>query len=113
MGEVKGNLLAEQRKATLDRFATNGFRRVAQVVMGEPPAEYKAKVQDKILADKKATAEAEWKKKKAEKERKKQLEEQRRKIDEERKKRVEAAKKAKEAKEAAEKAAKEAAEKAK
>jgi len=49
--------------------------------MGEPTAEYKAKVQELILADKKAKAEAERKKKAAEDERKRLIEEKKKKAE--------------------------------
>merc|ERR1719188_2943039 len=48
--EVKGNLLAEERKKVLERFP--GFKKVAQVVVGEPPEEYKQELQAQILAEK-------------------------------------------------------------
>mmetsp|Transcript_1932 Transcript_1932/g.3663 ORF Transcript_1932/g.3663 Transcript_1932/m.3663 type:complete len:858 (+) Transcript_1932:76-2649(+) len=88
---VKGNLVAEDRKAALARFAGNGFTKVAKVIMGESTAEYKAWIQEQMLASKQLRAEAEARKKKAELARKK--------LEEERKKKAEAAKKAREAKE--------------
>merc|ERR1712048_1133955 len=69
--EVKSNLVESDRKATLKRFPTSKFKRIAQVVMGKPSAEFKAKVHAKMLETKKTRVIQEWKKQKAEKERKK------------------------------------------
>jgi len=92
---VKGNLVAEDRKAALQRFAGSRFTRVAKVIMGESNDEYKAWIQEQMLAGKRQKAEVEARKKKAELARKK--------LEEERKKKAEAAKKAREAKERAKK----------
>jgi len=88
---VKGNLIAEDRKAALARFAGNGFTKVAKVIMGESPAEYKDWIQEQMLASKRLKAEAEARKKKAELARKK--------LEDERRKKAEAARKARKAKE--------------
>jgi len=88
---VKGNLVAEDRKAALERFAGSRFTKVAKVIMGESNAEYKAWIQKEMLASKRLKAEADARKKKQEFARKK--------LEEERKKKAEAAKKAREAKE--------------
>jgi len=88
---VKGNLVAEDRKAALERFTGTGFTKVAKVIMGASSAEYKAWIQEQMLASKRLKAEAEARKKKAELARKK--------LEEERRKKAEAAKKAREAKE--------------
>merc|ERR1711871_198329 len=72
--EVKENLTKADREATLKRFCHPSYKKVANVVMGEPNAEYKEVVHSRILQEKKEKAEAEWKAKKQEKERKKQLE---------------------------------------
>lgn len=50
--EIQANLLADKRKDALRRFPTSTFKRVAVVVMGEPPSEYKMRTQKLILADK-------------------------------------------------------------
>merc|ERR1711920_82122 len=82
--EVKKNLLLEERKGMLAKFDGEDFKKVAMVVMGEPPKEFKAKVHAAMLDEKKKKAvevvkkeredrewkrkqeaeEAEWKKKK-------------------------------------------------
>merc|ERR1712150_231911 len=99
MGEVKANLIAEERKEVLARFCAPHFKRVAHVVMGEPNAEYKSAQHSKLLQEKQERVTAEWKAKKAEDERKKALElrqqqliEMRKKADEARKKVLEDAK---------------------
>eukprot|EP00927_Polykrikos_kofoidii_P041707 TRINITY_DN3554_c0_g3_i1.p1 TRINITY_DN3554_c0_g3~~TRINITY_DN3554_c0_g3_i1.p1 ORF type:complete len:1017 (+),score=238.02 TRINITY_DN3554_c0_g3_i1:76-3126(+) len=61
--EVRANLLESQRRANLHRFPAGAFRRVALVVMGEPPPEYRKQVQDLMLADKIRTIEFERKRK--------------------------------------------------
>jgi hypothetical protein len=66
--ELKDNLVASQRAKTLKHFGN--FDTVATVVMGEPNADYKALVQELLLAEKKKKAEAERKKKQVEAERK-------------------------------------------
>merc|ERR1712048_129676 len=82
--ELKGNLVADDRAATLKRFSK--FETSASVLMGEPNAEYKTLVQELLLTEKKKKAEAEKKKKAMEAERKR--------LAEERQKKAEAAKKA-------------------
>jgi len=79
--ELKSNLLAGDRKKALAKFASPAFKKTATVIMGEPTAEYKAKVQELLLADKKAKAEAERKKKAAEEERKRLIEEKKKKAE--------------------------------
>merc|ERR1712087_425816 len=69
--EVKKNLLPEERKKALASFPETLFKRICQARMGEPDDDFKAGVQDQILAKKKGKAEAEAKKKRAEAARKK------------------------------------------
>lgn len=57
--EVKANLVAEERKEILNKFPASLFKRVAMVVMGEPPAAYKEKVLELMLAEKMQKVEAE------------------------------------------------------
>jgi len=101
--EVKANLVSEERKEALSRFNAPHFKKVAQVVMGEPSDYYKGKQLDRLLRDKQEKADTEWKAKKAEEERKKQVEmrqkqlqEMRKKADEQRKKAAEDAKRRRE-----------------
>merc|ERR1719162_2830550 len=72
--EVKSNLLKDDRKDLLGRFIGPSFKRIALVVMGEPPLEFRKKSQELILADKQAIADDEFKKKIAEEKRKKEAE---------------------------------------
>jgi len=83
--ELKANLLADERKESLAKFALPEFKRTAAVVLGEPTAEFKAKVQELILAEKTSKVESEKKKKAAEDERKRLIEEKKKKADEARK----------------------------
>ena len=97
IGELKANLIAADREATLSRFNPQDFARKAVVVMGEPTADYKKRVQSLILAEKTMKAEQEQKKKAQAEERKRMLELKRKKA-EEAKKAKEAAQKKKEGK---------------
>ena len=59
--EVKSNLLKSERKELLRRFDLPHFRRVAAVVVGEPPESFKSKVQAALLKEKQEKLDAEWK----------------------------------------------------
>lgn len=83
--EVKGNLVPEDRKATLSLFPAESFNRVAHVVMGEPSREHTAWVQEMLLKDKKAKAEADAKRKKLEADLQKAHDERKKKVLEARK----------------------------
>eukprot|EP00927_Polykrikos_kofoidii_P033429 TRINITY_DN2825_c0_g2_i1.p1 TRINITY_DN2825_c0_g2~~TRINITY_DN2825_c0_g2_i1.p1 ORF type:complete len:1084 (-),score=246.91 TRINITY_DN2825_c0_g2_i1:121-3372(-) len=50
--ELKDNLIRDERKANLRRFPVADFKRVAIVLVGEPPEEYKERVRELALADK-------------------------------------------------------------
>merc|ERR1711972_595856 len=52
----KKNLIAEERQKVLEQFDPAEFKRVAMVVMGEPPKDFKAKVHAAMLAAKKKAA---------------------------------------------------------
>merc|ERR1711972_166053 len=69
--EVKQNLTASDRKINLKRFNLPHFKKIAAVVMGEPNAEYKSKVHEKLLQDKQRKLDTEHKQKLLAKERKK------------------------------------------
>eukprot|EP00930_Biecheleria_cincta_P031030 TRINITY_DN2150_c0_g1_i1.p1 TRINITY_DN2150_c0_g1~~TRINITY_DN2150_c0_g1_i1.p1 ORF type:complete len:921 (+),score=279.57 TRINITY_DN2150_c0_g1_i1:51-2813(+) len=71
MMEVSSNLVAEERAATLKRFSLPHFKKTAMVVMGEPPQDFKDKNKERLLQEKQAKSDAEWKAKKAEAERQK------------------------------------------
>jgi len=92
--EVKSNLVAAERKEMLSRFSAPFFKKVAQVVIGEPNDAYKAVQQDRLLKEKQEKADTEWKAKKAEEERKKQVEMRQKQLQEMRQKADEARKKA-------------------
>jgi len=64
--ELNANLQAAERERALRRFPAADFKRVAVVVMGEPPAAYKAKVLEAMLAEKVEKAEQEKQQKKEE-----------------------------------------------
>jgi len=71
--EVKQNLTQAERKHNLKRFKAPHFKKIAHVVMGEPPAKYKEKLHAKLIEEKQSKAEVEWKMRKLEKERKKAI----------------------------------------
>merc|ERR1712187_950951 len=85
--DVKGNLLADERKASIARFADSDFKKVAHVLIGEPSADFKTYVQGIVLKDKQEKAD-----------RKKKLEVERKKAEELKKRKALEAKKAREAK---------------
>jgi len=113
VAEVKNNLLAEERTSTLARFPSSCYKKVVQVMLGEPPKDFKGFVQEAMLKEKQALADAQARRKKAEAARKKaqaekqkKLEEGKKKLEEERKKRQEAKKAEQEAKKAEDEAKK-------
>merc|ERR1711920_146547 len=71
--EVKENLVADDRKANLQRFNMPHFKKIAKVMMGEPASEYKEKVYAQMLVDKQNKSDREFKQAKIEKQRKKQI----------------------------------------
>eukprot|EP00933_Yihiella_yeosuensis_P038160 TRINITY_DN32112_c0_g1_i1.p1 TRINITY_DN32112_c0_g1~~TRINITY_DN32112_c0_g1_i1.p1 ORF type:complete len:888 (-),score=219.84 TRINITY_DN32112_c0_g1_i1:138-2801(-) len=54
--ELNRNLVAKERKMALSRYPASDFKRIAVVAVGEPPSDFKAKMQELILADKVAAA---------------------------------------------------------
>merc|ERR1712066_752792 len=95
--EVKQNLVAADREANLKLFKQPHFKQIAHVMMGEPTKDFKEKVHIKLLEDKQAKSDVEWKKEKAEKERKKLQKKKAKEAEERRQKAMEEAKKRKEA----------------
>ncbi|CAJ1457521.1 unnamed protein product [Effrenium voratum] len=79
--EIKSNLLKDERSHFIKRFKRPGFKVVAQVMMGEPPAEFKAAVHKTHLEEKQKKLDEEWEQRKAEKERERAAEEARRQAD--------------------------------
>merc|ERR1711862_944792 len=67
--EVKGNLTAADRKESLKRFHNPCYKKVAQVIMGEPSKDFKSIVHNKILKEKQTKADSEWRLRKAEQDR--------------------------------------------
>jgi len=72
--EVRSNLIKAERQDLALRFDFPHFKRVALVVVGEPPEAFKAKVHSVLLAEKQEKLDAEWKVRQADKERQRQLE---------------------------------------
>jgi len=80
--ELKANLNSCEREKALKHFLASDFERKAVVVMGEPSAASKARVQALLLAEKKEKVQVEKKKKAQEEERKRLLELKRAKAEE-------------------------------
>jgi len=57
--EVRGNLIKEEREASLERWT--GFRRVANVLMGEPPKPFQTASREKMLKQKQDMSNKEFK----------------------------------------------------
>ncbi|CAE7381523.1 ASPH [Symbiodinium pilosum] len=91
--EVKSNLVKEERQELLQRFSSPHFKKTALVVMGEPSEEFKQRTWNRLLAEKQAKVDAEWKVKKAAAQRQRELQELRKKAEEQRKKKLDEAKK--------------------
>merc|ERR1711920_701568 len=53
--EVKKGLSAEERKQMLAKFDSDSFKKVAMVVVGEPPAAFKKITHEALLAEKRKT----------------------------------------------------------
>lgn len=93
--EVKGNLMKDERMKSLGYFNFPNFKKVAQVIVGEPTLEFKKKTQEQVLMQKQEASDAEFKVKKAEEQRKrlmakrqKDLEKAKKKVEKEKKKKV-------------------------
>merc|ERR1712039_296469 len=92
--EVKQNLVAADRTANLQRFNLPHFKRVAQVVMGEPKKDFKEKVHAKLVQQKQLQEDEAWKVRKIEHEKKKAEKARKKLVEQKRKEMVEAHKKA-------------------
>lgn len=71
--EVKSNLLATDRAEVLRRFSLPYFKKTAMVVMGKPTEDFKDRLRARILREKQAKADNEWRLKKAQREQQRQL----------------------------------------
>merc|ERR1711920_170880 len=91
--EVKAGLVKEDRKTLLQKWATSGFKRTAQVMMGQPPAPLVKKWQEAALQQKQQQADAEFKKKKADEKTKKALAKKKKELEKNKKVAEKAAKK--------------------
>eukprot|EP00441_Pelagodinium_beii_P026329 CAMPEP_0197663666 /NCGR_PEP_ID=MMETSP1338-20131121/58167_1 /TAXON_ID=43686 ORGANISM="Pelagodinium beii, Strain RCC1491" /NCGR_SAMPLE_ID=MMETSP1338 /ASSEMBLY_ACC=CAM_ASM_000754 /LENGTH=882 /DNA_ID=CAMNT_0043242147 /DNA_START=79 /DNA_END=2727 /DNA_ORIENTATION=+ len=112
--EVKANLIKEERTQLLKRFQNSCFKTVAEVVMGEPTPDFKAKTHTALLADKQEKEDKEWEQRKIAKKAEREMRIKQKKLEAAKKKaELEAAKKLEELekeKQEAEKKAAEAAE---
>jgi len=83
--EVKSNLVKLERSTLLSRFTYPQYRKVAIVVAGEPPEEYKKRVHAVVLSEKQEKSDSEWKVRQVELERKKVIEAKQKELMEQRK----------------------------
>merc|ERR1719410_1408453 len=95
--EVKSNLIKDDRRAALKKFSAPHFKKVAQVMMGEPMRDFKEKVHSLLLKEKQDRADMEFKQRKVEESRKRLFEKEQKDAERERKRVERAAKKAHEA----------------
>eukprot|EP00439_Symbiodinium_sp_Y106_P048707 s460_g6.t1 len=96
--ELKSNLLPAERKDLLDGFRAPHFKRLAQVMVGDPTAQFKMRMQELILKEKQDKVNIEFEQQKAEKSRKRSLELQEKEVQRAAKKaRIEAAEAARKA----------------
>lgn len=63
--EVRGNLLKNDRSDVLARFAHPCYRRVAQIVTGEPTDDFKSRVYDALLKEKQERLDIQWRERQA------------------------------------------------
>merc|ERR1712039_1095735 len=84
--EVRGNLLKDERKASLEKFSSTMFRKSAQVQIGEPNLEFKKKVQELTLKQKQEASDKEFAEKLAEAKKKREWDRKQKEIDRARKK---------------------------
>merc|ERR1712226_1618242 len=89
--EVKKSLSAEERQKLPAKFDSNSYKKVAVVVVGEPPKDFKAKTHERMLAEKRKKVAEQVKQKRQAADRAKEAE----------RRKAEREKKEKEAKEAA------------
>jgi len=104
--ELKGNLSKEQRERQLEQFPSYQFKKVACIVVGEPPADFKKHTKEVTLKEKQAKSDATFRAQKAA-EKKKKEQEKKAKLAEKVKKELQVKKAAAEKKKAEEKKAKE------
>merc|ERR1712039_875694 len=103
--EVKNNLLEDQRKATLSKFSSDSFKKVAQVTLGEPDAEFVAKIHEELLTLKQKNSDRAFREEQKEKKRQKAAEKRKKDAEKAAKKRAKEAEKKKKEAEKAKKAA--------
>merc|ERR1711920_1201904 len=79
--EVKGNLVKDERRPLLDRFTASTFKKIAHVVVGEPPVEFKKYSQKLMLQQKQEASDKQFAAKKLEEKRKKLVEKKQKELD--------------------------------
>mmetsp|Transcript_45932 Transcript_45932/g.116793 ORF Transcript_45932/g.116793 Transcript_45932/m.116793 type:complete len:927 (+) Transcript_45932:75-2855(+) len=84
--EVKSNLMKDERKELISKWAGSSFKKTAVCMMGDPPASFKKRSQEVALTQKQLASDAEFKAKQEEERRKKMLDKRQRQLEKERQK---------------------------
>uniref|UniRef100_A0A7S1RDC4 B30.2/SPRY domain-containing protein n=1 Tax=Alexandrium catenella TaxID=2925 RepID=A0A7S1RDC4_ALECA len=95
--ELKGNLTKTERSETAGHFPSSSFKKTAQVIVGEPTADFKKKTHEQVLKQKQEQSDAEFRAKKAEAKRKKIIAQKQKKLEKEKRRAEKLAKKKQEA----------------
>lgn len=91
--EVKSSLMKEERKDLCKKWASSGFKRTAQVMMGQPPAALAKKWQETALQQKQELSDIAFRKKKAEEQAEKEVEKKKKKLEKDKARAVKAVRK--------------------
>jgi len=86
--EVRGNFLKEERTSMVRKFQSFDFKRVAQVVVGEPSADFKKRTQQHTLKRKQEVSDMQFKVKKLEEAKKKAAEKKQKEMEKRKRKAV-------------------------
>eukprot|EP00933_Yihiella_yeosuensis_P020190 TRINITY_DN1624_c1_g1_i1.p1 TRINITY_DN1624_c1_g1~~TRINITY_DN1624_c1_g1_i1.p1 ORF type:complete len:922 (+),score=332.71 TRINITY_DN1624_c1_g1_i1:84-2768(+) len=100
--EVKGNLIKENRAEVLGKFFDSSYKKIAQVMVGDPSAEFKKYTQELLLAEKQKKSDQVFRVKQAEEANKRAMEKRQKELEKTRKKREKELKKIQAAKAKAE-----------
>merc|ERR1711979_41507 len=84
--EVKSNLMKDERKELVSKWAGSSCKKIAVCMMGDVPASFKKRSQEVALAAKQHASDAEFKAKQEEEKRKRMLEKRQRQLEKERQK---------------------------
>eukprot|EP00927_Polykrikos_kofoidii_P065901 TRINITY_DN615_c0_g5_i1.p1 TRINITY_DN615_c0_g5~~TRINITY_DN615_c0_g5_i1.p1 ORF type:complete len:1042 (-),score=181.47 TRINITY_DN615_c0_g5_i1:74-3022(-) len=91
--EVKASLMKDERRELLKRFSISKYRKVANILMGEPAKDFKEAVKKRALKEKQRQSDADWKARKLVEKQKRVLERRTKELERERRKHEKQAKK--------------------